>query len=188
MKHTTTRISLAAALVAVVVTPGAWAQIGGPGPMDAGPVTRGAAAQLLYEEGLGGYVAKVETTWVEDQLCVSLALAIEPRGLRPGNFNFVRFLEVDDTKRTSSLKIKFPKKPERGDDDIGVWATCIDAPPRLVNAEKDAVQITVRQFSEGGKRPTEVYMLDYPQMGTKTSISLSRAPDGQLYIGASAGG
>jgi hypothetical protein len=167
----------------ILGTPPSPAQVGGPPPLPPGAPTRSAVSNLLLDEiNDDSLVARLDVSWEEEQLCVRVGIRPAPRALAVGNFGFVRYLDVDGTSKSIALRLKFPRKPEAVEEgEVPAWRACAETQGRLTGAERDEIQVTVREASRGAVRPTERYFLPFPTDNTKAHLILRRDPQGQLY-------
>jgi hypothetical protein len=113
----------------------------GPAPVEAQP-TRFLQAELGYDDPRN--LARVLFHQEGEELCATLSIARGPEAMHKSRFLFRRLVEPKAQDVKGRLVFKFGKEPDRVEGTIQAWVACVESPPRVEEAKRDVVELTVR--------------------------------------------
>ena len=105
-----------------------------------------------------------------DELCATLAIARGPRAKRTSEFLFRRVVEPKVKEVKGRLDFDFPKEPERVEGAVRAWVACTESPPRFENAERDELELRVRNAT--AKNEDVKLYVEYPAAGESSGMDV----------------
>lgn len=105
-----------------------------------------------------------------EELCATLAISRGPRAKNKNAFLFRRLVEPKVDKLKSRLVFDFPKEPDRVEGSLRAWVACTESPPRFEQAERDVVELTVRD-ANAANEDLRLYV-KYPAAGEASAMDV----------------